>query len=60
MDIEEIKKHNEEVEQKVYEQMCATCIDAKKCHDNCTTCQAYKDRVNINQIRWASDRTVED
>ena len=33
----------------LYEIMCANCPNAKKCHDDCTECDAFIERIEENE-----------
>ena len=33
------------LESKVYKQMCSNCPNAKKCHEECITCEEYDNKL---------------
>lgn len=40
-----MKKKNRDLELEVYEEMCVGCCDEKLCHDDCTYCVQFYERL---------------
>lgn len=36
---------NEDLEYQLYRLMCGSCPNAKKCHEECETCEEYDDEL---------------
>jgi hypothetical protein len=36
---------SDEMYSKVYSIMCSNCINAKKCHEECTTCEDFEEKM---------------
>lgn len=40
-----IRNKNRDLEQEIYEEMCVGCQGEKSCHENCTYCDAFIERL---------------
>ena len=38
-----------EIEHKVYKKMCLDCMYAKKCHEECETCEEFDEMVEMEK-----------